>query len=270
MRVPAFLLVLAVALLHPGAARANAAGSAGIDYPSVWACDQSKFNWYCDVEPEKPKQAAKPEEPSRSQTREEQALEEIRKLRKDLEAKRALAIMQPTPENVKAYIAAQEAMADRASLFSDVWRRVVWQNPELNYELKRPVNNAAIATYTNARKAAEKRTLDEINKEWGVFFFFRSDCPYCRRMAPTLRFLTETYGITVFPVSVDGRGLPEYPNSQRDNGLVAKLGIQQVPMLVLGNVRDKRLIPLGSGVISAQDVIERIYILTATRPGDLY
>lgn len=52
--------------------------------------------------------------------------------------------------------------------------------------------------------------------------------------------------------------------------MAARLGIQQVPTLVLGNIRDKRLIPLGSGVISAQDVIERIYILTSTRPGELY
>jgi conjugal transfer pilus assembly protein TraF len=74
----------------------------------------------------------------------------------------------------------------------------------------------------------------------------------------------------VFPVSVDGGGLPEFPNPQRDNGLVQKLAIQQVPMLVLGNIKDKRLIPLASGVVSAQDVIERIYVLTSTRPGELY
>jgi conjugal transfer pilus assembly protein TraF len=52
--------------------------------------------------------------------------------------------------------------------------------------------------------------------------------------------------------------------------MVQKLGIRQVPMLVLGNVKDKRLIPLSSGVISAQDVIERIYVLTSTSPGELY
>jgi conjugal transfer pilus assembly protein TraF len=69
---------------------------------------------------------------------------------------------------------------------------------------------------------------------------------------------------------VDGGVLPEYPNPQRDNGMVQKLGIRQVPMLVLGNVKDKRLIPLSSGVISAQDVLERIYVLTSTQPGELY
>ncbi len=270
MRRAVLLLIYVAAGLQAGAAWAHTAGSAGIDYPSVWACDQSKFNWYCDTEPEKPKQPSKPEEPKKPKTREDIALEKIEALQKELKAKRALAIVDPTPDNLKAYIATQEALMNMGSVFSDVWRRVIWQNPDLNYELKRPVNNAAIATYTNTRKATEKRTLDEINKEWGLFFFFRSDCPYCHRMAPTLKFLTEAYGITVLPVSVDGGPLPEYPNPQRDNGLVIKLGIQQVPMLVLGNIRDKRLIPLGSGVISAQDVIERIYVLTRTKPGELY
>lgn len=265
------LIAFAAAALLPGVALAAVSSGAGIDYPSVWQCDMAKFNWYCQ-EDDDPIPEAKKEAPptKKAKTAEEQALEDLERLTKMLKAKKALAIMQPSPENVAAYIAAQEALMNRASLFSDVWRRVVWQHPELNYELKRPVNNAAISTYTGTRKAAETKTLDEINKEWGLFFFFRSDCPYCHRLAPTLKFLSEAYGITVFPVSTDGRGLPEYPNPQRDNGLVAKLGVQQVPMLVLGNIKDKRLIPLGSGVISAQDVIERIYVLTQTKPGELY
>lgn len=264
------ITIWALASLHAGASFASTPGGSGLDYPSVWKCDTSKFNWYCQVDEttqDDTKEAAIPKKPK---TREERALEELEKLRKELESKRALALMERTPENLKAYITAQEKMMNMASEFSDVWRRVIWQNPELNYELRRPANNAAIATYTNTRKAAEKRTLDEINKEWGVFFFFRSDCPYCHRLAPTLKFLSDAYGVTVFPISVDGGALPEYPRPQRDNGLAAKLGVSQVPMLVLGNIKDKRLIPLGSGVISAQDVIERIYILTSTKPGELY
>ena len=260
-----------LATMSIGTALASPTGTAGLDYPSAWMCDQSKFNWYCDVEPVPPdEQQSRPIETRKAKTREEDALERLEAWQRDLKAKRAISILEPTPENVKAYIEAQEQLTQTASLYSDVWRRVVWQNPELNYELKRPANNAAISTYTSNRKSAEKRTLDELNKEWGIFFFFRSDCPYCHRISPTLKFLSDTYGITVFPVSVDGGVLPEFPNPQRDNGMVEKLGIHQVPMLVLGNIKDKRLIPLSSGVISAQDVIERIYVLTSTRPGELY
>jgi thiol-disulfide isomerase/thioredoxin len=132
-----------------------------------------------------------------------------------------LAIIKPTPENLKAYIVAQEALMDRASVFSDVWRRVIWANPELNYQLRNPSNNAAIQVRDSQRNKRKGETLAALAKEWGLFFIFRSDCPYCHRLAPTLKFLSEQYGITVFPVSLDGGGLPEFPRpaaGQRDGG----------------------------------------------------
>jgi conjugal transfer pilus assembly protein TraF len=55
-----------------------------------------------------------------------------------------------------------------------------------------------------------------------------------------------------------------------DNGMAKVLDVKQVPYVALGNIKDRRLIPLGSGVLSVQDMVERIYILTQTQPGDLY
>ena len=63
--------------------------------------------------------------------------------------------------------------------FSDVWRRVIWANPELNYQLRNPVNNAAIQVRDVERTQKERASMKEIAREWGVFFVFRSDCPYC-------------------------------------------------------------------------------------------
>ena len=242
--------------------------SGGMDYPSIWACEEAKFHWYCDVEPEPTPDPTKPG--AKAKTSEEAALEELERLRKALEAKRALALMQPSPENLKAYITAQEALMDRASVFSDVWRRVIWANPELNYQLRNPVNNAAIQVRDVERTQKERASMKEIAREWGVFFVFRSDCPYCHRMAPALKLLADTYGITVFPISLDGGVLPEFPSPARDNGMARVLDVKQVPYVALGNIKDHRLIPLGSGVLSVQDIVERIYILTQTRPGELY
>lgn len=240
---------------------------AGIDYESAWQCDRSKFNWYCDIEEQKEKA---PDEQKKQESKTETAQEKLERLQKALKEARAKAILDPTPDNVAAYIRMQNEVGHIASTFSDVWRRAIWQNPDLNYELKRPVNNAGIDTYNKERWKAQMQTLEAIKKDWGIFFIFRGDCSYCHRMAPTMKMLSEMYGISVFPVSVDGGTLPEYPNPARDNGIVERLGVTHVPMLVLANVKDKRLVPLGSGVVSIQDIIERIYILTSTKPGDLY
>lgn len=258
---------IAATLLLAQASMAWCASAPGLEYRSVWQCDAPKFHWYCEEDAEPPEEQ-KP--PAKTKTKEEQAMEELLALRKSLEDKKALAIMHPTPEHIADYVKAQEAMMDRASVFSDLWRRLVWQNPELNYELKRPVNNAGIVTYNDNRRDSEKNTMEAISKEWGIFFFFRSDCPYCHRMAGTLKYLSDQYGVTVFPISTDGRGIPLYPNPHADNGIVAALDVKQVPMIVLANIKDRRLIPLGSGVIASQEIIERIYVLTQSAPGTLY
>jgi conjugal transfer pilus assembly protein TraF len=186
-------------------------GQTGLDYPSSWQCSEARFHWYCDrsidelLEPP-------PAKPNKENTEGEQAVEDLKKLRESVEQKRALAILKPTSENLKSYIVAQEALMDRASVFSDVWRRVIWANPDLNYQLRNPSNNAAIQVRDSDRARKETQTLSAIVKEWGLFFIFRSDCPYCHRLAPTLKYLSEQFGLTVFPVSLDGGGLPEFPS----------------------------------------------------------
>ncbi len=247
-----------------------ALAESALEYDSVWRCEESRFNWYCDIQINKPALDDKVEQPKPKLSEEDEAVASLKRLKEDAERKRALAIIKPTPENLKSYIVAQEALMDRASVFSDVWRRVIWANPSLNYQLRNPANNTAIQVSEAQRTRKEADTLSSLNREWGIFFFFRSDCPYCHRMAPTLKFLSEQYGMAVFPISLDGGGLPEFPNPSRDNGMAASIGASVVPLVVLGNIRDRRLLPIGSGVLSAQEIVERIYILTQTRPGELY
>jgi len=249
----------------------SASANSGLEYPSIWICDEDRFNWYCDIHPDaEPTDSARESPEAKALSEEDEAVAALKALREDAERKRALAIIKPTPENLKRYIVAQEALMDRASVFSDVWRRVIWANPELNYQLRNPSNNAAIQVRDTQRSRKASETLAGLAGEWGLFFFFRSDCPYCHRLAPTLKWLSEQYGIAVFPISLDGGGLPEFPQPSRDNGMAAALGVSVVPLVVLGNVKDRRLLPIGSGVLSAQEIVERIYVLTQTRPGELY
>jgi len=258
------LVLIVCALVGPAAS-----ADSRLEYPSIWVCDDDRFHWYCDLPRETPPVDAPAEQPPAA-SEEAAAVAALKQLREDVERKRALAIVKPTPENVKRYIVAQEALMDRAALFSDIWRRVLWAHPELNYQLRNPTNNAAIQVSDTQRAAKERAALAGLGREWGLFFFFRSDCPYCHRLAPTLKWLSAQYGIAVFPVSLDGGGLPDFPKPARDNGMAGALGVSIVPLVVLGNVKDRRLLPIGSGVLSAQEIVARIYLLTQTRPGELY
>ena len=60
-------------------------------------------------------------------------------MRKALEDARATAILDPSTENVAAYLRLQQETLQRAAAFSDAFRRTVWATPELDYTLRRPV-----------------------------------------------------------------------------------------------------------------------------------
>lgn len=241
-----------------------------MNYPSEWSCrGEEKFNWYCEEE-QKPASATQDKKSvDVSETKEEKAVKELDKITKDLDAKRALSVVHPTPDNIRAYMAAQKVEIDRASYYADVWRRVLWQSASLNFELKNPMNNSAIKVAAREREKKQNDTMTDLAKEWGIFFFFRGDCPYCRHMVSTLQWITRQYDMTIMPISMDGATIDGLPAAVKDNGLSATLGVEAVPMYVLGNVKTHQMVTLGSGVLSLQDFVERIYVLTQTKPGEL-
>lgn len=258
-----FLLVLLILV------RSSHAGmmpdTSASDYRSVWECDNPKFSWYCDEEAPAPKVEAAP--PPVKTIREMTTVEEVRK---EMERLHGISIMFPTDANMRAALDAQQYVMNKGAVYADVWRRVVWKTPELDYSLKRPVNNVAIKTYDAERQKKEVKTLAELGKENGIFFFFRSDCPYCHKLAPTLKYLAAEHGLEIFPISVDGGGLPEYPRPRINKGQAEALGITTVPALFLGSKKSGELAPIGYGMLSITEIVDRIYTLTNTKPGDSF
>jgi conjugal transfer pilus assembly protein TraF len=75
------------------------------------------------------------------------------------------------------------------------------------------------------------------------------------------------YGIEILPVSLDGGTLPDFPHPRTDTRVAADLGVSTVPSLFLVDPRKRNVIPVGSGVMSAEELADRIYVLTQTEPG---
>lgn len=244
----------------------GASSASPADYPSVWHCDKQKFNWYCDDEP-KPLEPPKPP-PAAEKPIDVTKVKTAKEMREALDALKDRATMNPSEENVKNYIAAQQFAFDKGSVFADTWRRVVWTNPDLDYSLRRPVNNSAIRTYDTQRDQDEAGQIKTLAKEHGLMFFFRSDCPYCHQLAPTLKMLSRQYGIEILPISLDGGGLPDYPNPKVNAGQARALGVQRVPAVFIASRKTGDMAPIGYGVMSVSEIINRIFVLTNTKPGD--
>lgn len=49
-------------------------------------------------------------------------------------------------------------------------------------------------------------------QDWKLVLFMQSACQYCRQFAPVLKSLSQQTGLSVFPISLDGKGDAEFPD----------------------------------------------------------
>lgn len=231
-------------------------------------CEQRQLgSWfYCD-----PAKRPKPEEaPATAAAPAQSATAQLAAITAELDELKAKAVLDPSTENLTSYITFQREQLDRASTFADVWSRTIWQNPELDYTLQRPVNTLGKQTWMDQRKADRQGTMAGLSERYGVFYFYSSACAACQVFGPIMRSLSDQYGLEVLAVSMDGGGNAAFPNYVVDTGQYEMMGLganRQVPALVLFDTQTKQPVPIGYGLMAADEVMGRIYALTQSAPG---
>lgn len=251
-------------------------GGAAVSAPALrhlfW--EDFRRGWHFYEDPELAVQSAPPPKPAPKEIEAKRPdarapeLIEFEQLQKRLEEYRNIAIIRPTEDNVRRYMKLEAQVVRQASYFSDVAQRVAWASPDLDMTLEgRPVNSRAIEVFDREQTAARVQSLADLSRTHVLFFFFRSDCPYCHAFAPTLEAFQARYGLQIVPVSVDGKGLPNFPNYRRDNGIARTLQVTQVPAVFLAEPFTGKITPIGYGVLSESQLVERIATVSAPGAG---
>jgi conjugal transfer pilus assembly protein TraF len=265
------LLLIALSAAPFAQGGAETASSASAPTAKTAVVDDSRRGWHFYEDPE-PDMAPEPEskmprpEPARPAASEPRApeLAQFELLQRRLEEYRNIAIISPTEANVRRYMQLEAKVVSQASYFADVAQRVAWATPDLDMTLKgRPVNAQALEVFDRDQLASRGATVAALGKTHVLFFFFRSDCPYCHAFAPTLEAFQERYGIQVVPISLDGGGLPGFPTVRRDNGISRTLQVRQVPAVFLAEPFTGKITPIGFGVLSESQLLERIATVSA-------
>lgn len=186
-----------------------------------------------------------------------------------LDELKARAVLEPTAANVTAYIRYQREQLDRASTFADVWQRAMWQDPELDYTLQRPVSSLGKRAWLDNRKEEQDRALRQLSQRYGIFYFYAQSCGACEIFAPILKAAATRGGFDVVAVSMDGGPNRVFPNHVVDTGQHARMGLRSraTPALVLYDTATQRPIPIGTGILSQDEITQRIFALTNTQPG---
>lgn len=241
---------------------------------SIWEDPNRTYQWYPpDPPPPRKKEAKRPQKDP-----DLRSFKSVDALRKEVDRLRDRAIMTSDPAHVKSFLAAQQFLLEKSAVFADVARRVVWSTPDLDYSLRRPTESMAIQAFNYAERMRQEQAVKAAMQRYGVYFFLSSTCPYCRLEAQALRHLENTIGLQVLPISLDGKGIPEYPRPLPDNGisslLAERYGQPRLPtpalFLVPKDNSGSPPIPISFGMASSAEILERIHTLTQTRPGDQF
>ena len=218
--------------------------------------------FYC----ERPK--AKPSSPKAAPQAQQSATAQMKAITGQLDELKARAILEPTEANVIAYVRYQREQLDRASTFSDTWQRALWQNPDIDYTLQRPVSTVGKRAWTDNRTATRDQVLSRLGQRYGMFYFFAQSCAACEVFSPILRSVADSHRITVMAVSTDGGPSRQFPNYVVDSGQRQRMGVPlATPALVLFDTVTRKTVPIGFGVMSADEVMERIFMLTNAKVG---
>jgi len=235
------------------------------DGTDTFYCEERRLGyWFYCARPEQVEDDTNAAEPPTSS-----AVEQLDAITTELRELKARAIIEPTPANVTAYIRFQRRQLDQAALFSDVWQRAIWQDPELDYTLQRPVSTLGKRQWQDARKAERDAAMRSLSQRYGLFYFFAQSCGACEVMSPIVRSVTATWNITVRAISTDGGPSKQFPDYTVETNQRARMGLEPkvTPAVVLWDAQNRRAIPIGYGVMSADELQDRIYLLTSKDAG---
>lgn len=182
--------------------------------------------------------------------------------RLEIERRLNLALINPTPFNVQQYQAIQKDLMNRSDRFSKTWQKTILENPDLDHSLQFPTSQIARHVYLDEQRKDREQKIKSLSQNYGLFFFYRGNCPYCHVFAPIVKRFAEAYGWDVLAISLDGSSIAEFPDAKSDQGQAAQLGIEVVPSLFAVNPQTGHILPISHGMATQDEIEKHILILT--------
>lgn len=168
--------------------------------------------------------------------------------KKELDEAMAASIVNPNPENYQRFLAILTKVNEQGQRFSEGFKKAIWTMPEYDYTLTgRPIDPQAIVEHNVLQNEKNNQRIYDIASKKGILYFFRSDCPYCKRFSPILKRYSEQFGFTVIPISLDGVGSEEYPYPKTSYSIQEKLNVSVVPATFLVDPDSNSVATIGYG-----------------------
>ncbi|WP_396334052.1 conjugal transfer protein TraF [Burkholderia anthina] len=174
------------------------------------------------------------------------------------------AIDNPTQENVSAYLWSQRMMLDMTDDFKSTAEKVVASDPYLNESVRVPSATFAKRDMLFAISRAKSQIVADLAKSSGLWFFFDSQCAFCKTQYSTLQRIEKNAGFTVKNISLDGAGLPGMSGfvTDKNRQVFKSFGLLVTPAVVMA-VPPNRYLVVAQGAMAESDLVDKIVIAAA-------
>ncbi len=188
-------------------------------------------------------------------------VERMKDMKRRLKEVKYRAIIEPTVENQLAYKRFEQKIMQQSELFAHAGQKALLADPHLDERVGNPT--AQIARPIAMSIEADKRTakLKGLSSRYGLFFYFSSDCQYCHLFAPIVKMFQQRYGWDVMAISVDGKGIKEFPDYRVDNGSAVEHKIEAFPALMLFDAKTNSLRPFQYGFTTLDALEEQVTLI---------
>lgn len=223
------------------------------------AADPKGFLWYGPLLKKAPPQSQKKKKASLSPvTTQPDPLKQMKELQRAFKKATAQAVLNPTYDNVKQAQYFQERIMRQAETFQKMWQWVLLQDGH-HWKKEAHGNRVHREILKEEERKSFQKNLHKMAETYGLFFFFKENCPYCHAFAPIVKQFAQEYGFVVKAVSADRvESLKQaFPQAVIDNGTIRKLNPQGIfPALFFVNPVTQEIIPLSWGM-NALSVLEQ-------------
>ncbi len=172
----------------------------------------------------------------------------LHRVQRQLQAAKALAVLQPTVANTARFYAMQHWISERATQFAQTSRLVMLLYPSLDYGLQHPSNTQADQLAQLQHAERDQQRLHQLAQTDVLIFFYRGGQALDQLLAKTVAQFAAQANMSLLGAPMDHRALAVMPKNLTDFGQAATLGVKALPALVLVNptTRESQVVVYGA------------------------
>lgn len=168
------------------------------------------------------------------------------------------AIQYPTEENVARYFYVNMVSAKKSKAFASVASLVAQTHPKLTTDQTYPLTSPGRRAMSKIQHTEKDSLLLKAKDDYALILFVQARCDFCDSQKGIMRFFVNKYD---WPV--------RYLDIHDHSDFAAEVGVEMTPTLILIKKGEKDIIPIASGVLSLNDMTQRIYRSVRLLEGDI-